>query len=134
MLLCMSLILIHMSYCFVYIILLFQSLCYETRVVVLINKVIIIGGNGHIRDALPVKEVVGGLAVRYQIRIDYNIYFYDFQQNAFPRKCFSAKGFSTKSFQRNTFHKIQEKHDEEKARNPGLIILSLGHYCKAATT
>ena len=42
MVLCMSLILIHMSFCFVYIILLFQSRFSEPPVVGLINTVIIV--------------------------------------------------------------------------------------------
>ena len=55
-----------------------------------------IGECGHIRDALPVREVVGGLIVRYQRRIEYKSYFYSFQQNVFPQKFFSTRGFSTK--------------------------------------
>ena len=41
-------------------------------------------GRGRIRDALPVRELVGELTVCYQRRIEYNSYFYGFQQNAFP--------------------------------------------------
>ena len=92
------------------------------------------GGRGRIRDALPVREVVAELSVRYQIRIEYNRYFYSSQGNVFPRKYFTTKGFSNKCFQQNVLHKIQEKHDGEKARKPRLLIISVGRYCKAATT
>ena len=69
-------------------------------------------GHGRIRDTLPVREVVGELKLRYQIIIEYKSYFYDFQQDTFPR---------------NAFHEIQEKHDGEKSRKPRLLIFSVGH-------
>ena len=51
------------------------------------------GGQGRIKDTLPVREVVGELTVRYQIIIKYKSYFYRFQQNTLPRKRFSTKWF-----------------------------------------
>ena len=84
-----------------------------------------IGWRGRIRDALPVRDVVGKINSRLLEKIEYKSYFYGFQRNAFPRKCFSTKGFST-----NAFHKIQEKHDGEKARKPRLLILSVGRIAR----
>ena len=92
------------------------------------------GERGRIREAPPVRDVVGELIVRYHRIIKYKSYFYGFQRNAFPQICFSAKGFSTKCFQQNALHKIQEKHDGEKARKTRLLILSVGRYCTVATT
>ena len=60
------------------------------------------GGRGHIRDALPVREVVAELTICYQRRVEYRSYFYGFQQNSFPHKFFTTKGFSIKCFPRNT--------------------------------
>ena len=84
------------------------------------------GGSKRIRYTLPVRDVVGGLTVRYQRRIEYKSYFYGFQRNVFPRKCFSTKGFSKKCFPQNAFHKIQENHDGEKSRKPRLLIPYVG--------
>ena len=43
-----------------------------------------------------------------------------FRENAFPRK----------AFPRNDLHEMQEKYDEEKARNPRLLILSVGRIAR----
>ena len=77
------------------------------------------GGRKRIMDSLPVREVVGELAVRYQRRIEYNSYFYGFQWNAYPQKCSSAEGFSMECFQRNAFHEMQENHDGKKQGSLG---------------
>ena len=91
----------------------------------LVPVVPLYGGRGRIRYALPFREVVGELTVRYQIIIEYKSYFYGFQRNAFPQKRVSTKGFSTKCFPRNAFQEMQENHDGEKERKPRLLILSV---------
>ena len=84
------------------------------------------GGHGRIIDALPVIEVVGGLTVLYQRRVEYKSYFYDFQRNIFPRKCCSTKGFYTKIFPWNAGKAQWEKSEEALATHS-----FCGAYCTA---
>ena len=78
------------------------------------------GGRGSIRDALPVREVVGKLILRYQRKIEYNII-----STAFNEMRFNKKYLLQKYYQRNAFNKMQEKPDGEKASKTRLLIISV---------
>ena len=50
--------------------------------------------------------------------------------HAFNEMRFHENDFPQKAFPQNDLHKMQEKHDEEKARNPRLLILSVGRIAR----
>ena len=73
-------------------------------------------GRGRTREALPVREVVGVLAVRYQRGIVLKSCSTDF----------NGIRFHENSFPQNSFAQIARKKDEGKASNPWLLILFVG--------